>query len=91
LPNFFRKTPNRGQALAEPHLLLLGAGSHIMRQIIFVLILSSILIPMAAVDQGMISSENVSRSELTRYCNVAMLQASDYCVRTENWLRSELR
>jgi hypothetical protein len=60
-----------------------------MRQVIFILVLSSILVPASAFHQGLISPQSMSEEELVQSLNAAFTQVSEDCQRAENWLRSE--
>ena len=56
-----------------------------MRHIIFILVLSVILVPLVAVQQGM------SESELMQPVQAAISQTSESCQKAVDWLREEAR
>jgi len=56
-----------------------------MRQIILILVLCAILVPIAAVQQGL------SESEIAQPINAAISQVSRSCQNAANWLRAEAR
>jgi hypothetical protein len=59
-----------------------------MRQIIFTLVFSAILMPMASVQQGLFSDQSLSGSELRRSLDTAVEQVSHYYRRAEKRLLS---
>jgi len=62
-----------------------------MRRIIFILVLSAILIPVAAVHQGLVSHQKMDTTDLTGYWDAALTKMLAYCEQADHWLRTELR
>jgi len=59
-----------------------------MRQIIFILVLSAILFPWA-LQQGLISDQNLIKSELTQSFHVVKAKASQCLEKAESWLGTD--
>jgi len=54
-------------------------------------VISAILIPAAAVHQGLVSQQNLDAADLASYCDAALTKVLAYCEQADHLLRAELR
>ena len=62
-----------------------------MSPITAAVVISAILIPAAAVHQGLVSQQNLDAADLASYCDAALTKVLAYCEQADHLLRAELR